>query len=424
MRCTLYLNELGICVVPNHYSLPNKMYIHKNLIIGCKKEIILKNKKKQNVCLKMSYFKTRKVNGKKENLKILEETNLDILFSSDQEASECMKAMEFFVENAHLSDAKPYLVLINPKSGSGNALNGFNYKVSPIWKQMNVPYELFCTEYPGHAENFIINLPKANLLRYRAIVTCSGDGLVYEVINGLISRKDYDDVIEEDTIPIGILPGGSANSTAASICYHSGCTLPVLPRITPVSCIHFGTYDTNFHRYGIQSIEWGFIADLDYKKKPTYRAKLSYLPFDNVLYQKNKYKNDELVQKSSVSSTECENSSDLTDKLNESPQQIKKSHQSWSFLPETNQHISNHQDKWVTLDKKFVTILVLNHSHITSSAVMYPDAHMSDPYLNLLILHENTTREEKGSYHRIHTLNVYDNIKYVTGTKLTVYIYE
>ncbi|CAH8675544.1 unnamed protein product [Schistosoma rodhaini] len=419
------------------------------------------SKRTWNMCRAKSLFFTQQnvhsqepnnwVNGKKENLKILEETSLDILFSSDQEASECMKAMEFFVENAHSNDGKPYLVLINPKSGSGNALNGFNYKISPIWKQMNVPYELFCTEYPGHAENFIINLPKANLLRYRAIVTCSGDGLVYEVINGLISRKDYDDVIEEDTIPIGILPGGSANSTAASICYHSGllgkssllshcgflltlpieniqnkqyqqvneqnekysCTLPVLPRITPVSCIHFGTYDTNFHRYGIQSIEWGFIADLDYKserfrwmgekrfllyacyylmKKPTYRAKLSYLPIDNVLYQKNKYKNDELVQKSSVSSTECENSSDLTDKLNESPKQIKKSHQSWSFLPETNQHISNHQDKWVTLDKKFVTILVLNHSHITSSALMYPDAHMSDPYLNLLILHESTTR--------------------------------
>ncbi|RTG85719.1 uncharacterized protein DC041_0001621, partial [Schistosoma bovis] len=41
--------------------------------------------------------------------------------------------------------AKPYLVLINPKSGSGNALNGFNFEISPIWKQMNVPYELFCT---------------------------------------------------------------------------------------------------------------------------------------------------------------------------------------------------------------------------------------------------------------------------------------
>ncbi|VDP59148.1 unnamed protein product [Schistosoma mattheei] len=426
-----------------------------------------------------------------------------------------------------------------------------------------MPY--FCyLEYPGHAENFIRNLPKASLLRYRAIVTCSGDGLVYEVINGFISRKNYDDAIDEDTIPVGILPGGSANSTAASICYHSGLlgkssllshcgflltlpienlqnsqskqvneqsenynfTLPLLPCISPMSGIHFGTCDRNFHRYGIQSIEWGFVADLDYKserfrwmgekrfllyacyylmKKPTYRAKLSYLPFDNVLYQKNKYKNDELVQKSSVPSTQqlaemkkryqsnlneslnedreikcsfindynividqflvgvcatyvdcldmdlshklfkqrwivttigtqfdsrfvlfgirqlhpvdesetgqnapepgnipaqalksdieaCGNSSDFTDKLNVSPTQIKKSCQSWSFLPETNQPISNHQDKWVTLDKNFVTILVTNHSHITSSTVMYPDAHISDPYLTLLILHENTTR--------------------------------
>ncbi|CAH8664139.1 unnamed protein product [Schistosoma bovis] len=451
IQCMLYLNELGICFVPNHSSFPNKMHIHKNLVIECKKEIILRNKKKQNTGLKISYFKTRKVYEKKKKLQILEGTSLNILFSSDQKASECMKAIEFFFKSAHTNDAKPYLVLINPKSGSGNALNGFNFEISPIWKQMNVPYELFCTEYPGHAENFIRNLPKASLLRYRAIVTCSGDGLVYEVINGFISRKNYDDAIDEDTIPVGILPGGSANSTAASICYHSGLlgkssllshcgflltlpienlqnsqskqaneqsenynfTLPLLPCISPMSGIHFGTCDRNFHRYGIQSIEWGFVADLDYKserfrwmgekrfllyacyylmKKPTYRAKLSYLPFDNVLYQKNKYKNDELAQKSSVPSTACGNSSDFTDKLNVSPTQIKKSCQSWSFLPETNQPISNHQDKWVTLDKNFVTILVTNHSHITSRTVMYPDAHISDPYLTLLILHENTTR--------------------------------
>lgn len=61
IQCMLYLNELGICFVPNHSSFPNKMHIHKNLVIECKKEIILRNKKKQNTGLKISYFKTRKV---------------------------------------------------------------------------------------------------------------------------------------------------------------------------------------------------------------------------------------------------------------------------------------------------------------------------------------------------------------------------
>lgn len=44
-------------------------------------------------------------------------------------------------------------------------------------------------------------------------------------------------------------------------------TLPLLPCISPMSGIHFGTCDRNFHRYGIQSIEWGFVADLDYKSE-------------------------------------------------------------------------------------------------------------------------------------------------------------
>ncbi|CAH8576047.1 unnamed protein product [Schistosoma turkestanicum] len=381
------------------------------------------------------------------DLRALKETSLDILFSSAQDATGCMETIEVLFQNGHSNDAKPYLVAINPKSGSGDALNRFNFKIAPIWKQMNVSYELFCTEYSGHAENFITNLPKANLLRYRAIVVCSGDGLVYEAVNGLISRKDYDEIIKEGITPIGVIPGGSGNATAASICYCSGLlgkssllshcaflltlpteniqqhqskqvigqsqycnfSLPVLPCISPLTGIHFGTGDVKFHRYGIQSIEWGFFADLDYKserfrwmgenrflfygcyylmKKPTYRAKLSYLPFEDSLHQKNEFKNAEMVKKSSAPSV----ANDLTDKLNGSPDCTEKSCKSWSFLPETNQPISNHQDKWVILDKEFLSILVLNHSHISSSFIVYPDAHFSDPYLTLLILHENTTR--------------------------------
>lgn len=39
---------------------------------------------------------------------------------------------------------------------------------------------------------------------YDAIVTVSGDGIIHEVINGLLSR---DDALEIDT-PIGVIPSG------------------------------------------------------------------------------------------------------------------------------------------------------------------------------------------------------------------------
>jgi hypothetical protein len=36
------------------------------------------------------------------------------------------------------------------------------------------------------------------------IVTVSGDGLFYEVLNGIMSRPDWENVIK---IPLGIIPG-------------------------------------------------------------------------------------------------------------------------------------------------------------------------------------------------------------------------
>ncbi|KAK4474679.1 hypothetical protein MN116_001809 [Schistosoma mekongi] len=465
LQCTLYLNEVGICIVPKHTSSFNKIGIHKNLLIECKKEIMSFGNQKRKACLKLNYFKINEVNGhwlkqifqingSKIKFKVLEEASLGIFLSSDQEAPQCIKAIELFLQNARQTNAKPYLVFANPRSGSKNALNSFNFDVVPIWKKMNISYELFCTEYAGHAENTVTNLSKTDLLRYRAIVACSGDGLVNEIINGLLSRSDYAHISAEHTLIIGILPAGSANSTAASICYHSGLfgnsslllhcaflltlpnenipvnpcdwsdghnehckfTLPVLPCISPLNGIHFGTCDANFHRFGIQSIEWGLFADVDYKserfrwmgekrfllymiyyiiKKPKYRAKLSYLPLDNLLRQKMNCTNDELFQASSVlkiSSMECGKLDDLDTNVNESQEPVNKSCKSWSFLPDTNQPISNSQYKWVTVDKEFISILALNHSHITSGSVLYPDAHVSDPYLTLLILHGNITR--------------------------------
>ena len=60
------------------------------------------------------------------------------------------------------------------------------------------------TEYSNNAKEIIKNL---DLKAYDAIVTASGDGLIHEVINGLLSR---DDALEID-IPIGVIPAGTVN---------------------------------------------------------------------------------------------------------------------------------------------------------------------------------------------------------------------
>lgn len=69
----------------------------------------------------------------------------------------------------------------------------------------------FCLEYSGHARDLV---KKLDLNLYSGIVAASGDGLVFEVINGLGSRDDWQSAVR---MPIGHLPCGSGNAFISSI---------------------------------------------------------------------------------------------------------------------------------------------------------------------------------------------------------------
>lgn len=47
---------------------------------------------------------------------------------------------------------------------------------------------------------------------------CSGDGVVLELVNAILKRKDYDLVKD---IPIGQIPGGTSNALYTNQCFES-----------------------------------------------------------------------------------------------------------------------------------------------------------------------------------------------------------
>lgn len=69
------------------------------------------------------------------------------------------------------------------------------------------------SEHQNHAFEYV---QTADLSQFSGILVVSGDGLIYEVINGLMNRPDWSTVIK---IPVGQLPGGSANGLACTISY-------------------------------------------------------------------------------------------------------------------------------------------------------------------------------------------------------------
>ncbi|CAI5674820.1 unnamed protein product [Oreochromis niloticus] len=124
-------------------------------------------------------------------------------------------------------------------------------------------------EHQNHARELV---RKADLLQWDALVIMSGDGLLFEVINGLMEREDWQEAIQ---IPLGILPGGSGNALAASV-HHYSQSPPAWNEELLLSCgfmlckglvgpmdlvsVHLASKQRLF---SFLSLAWGFVADVD-----------------------------------------------------------------------------------------------------------------------------------------------------------------
>lgn len=115
------------------------------------------------------------------------------------------------------SDTRKMLVLLNPKSGSGKARESFQQRVAPIFVEAELPFELHVTKRANYAREFVRT---RDIYAFRGIVVVGGDGIFYEVINGMLERGDWERALEE--VSVGIIPCGSGNGLARSIAHIYG----------------------------------------------------------------------------------------------------------------------------------------------------------------------------------------------------------
>lgn len=110
---------------------------------------------------------------------------------------------------------KKLLILLNPKSGPGKARELFQTKSAPLLQEAEVPYDLHITKYAQYAREFVRT---RNVYGWRGIVAAGGDGVLFEILNGMFERLDWQQALAE--VPLAILPCGSGNGLARTICYH------------------------------------------------------------------------------------------------------------------------------------------------------------------------------------------------------------
>ncbi|KAG0249310.1 hypothetical protein BG011_009407 [Mortierella polycephala] len=103
------------------------------------------------------------------------------------------------------------LLLVNPSGGIKKAKAISDTVVKPMLKHSGLVVKEQYTEYGRHAVDIAFNL---NLDDIDTLVVISGDGVLHEVVNGLLSRPDWD---QARRLVIGIIPAGSGNAVATSI---------------------------------------------------------------------------------------------------------------------------------------------------------------------------------------------------------------
>ncbi|KAI0025393.1 diacylglycerol kinase catalytic domain-containing protein [Xylariomycetidae sp. FL0641] len=103
-------------------------------------------------------------------------------------------------------------VLVNPHAGPGGADKKWEKEVKPLFEAAHMELDVVTTKFSGEAIGIVESL---NLDAYDVIIPCSGDGLPYEVFNGLGKRKDAKKALRQ--MAVAHIPCGSGNAMSCNL---------------------------------------------------------------------------------------------------------------------------------------------------------------------------------------------------------------
>jgi len=154
-----------------------------------------------------------------------------------------------------------FVVWVNPFSGRKQGVAMWENLVKPIFDELKIRYEVVITEYQGHVKKYAANL---DFREYDAFLIISGDGLLFELLNGLYRNVDGPALLRR--MQIGILPAGSGNALCGSLGIKSildGAMQIVKGRIKHCDVCKIKQPGVQDH-LSIIEITWGTISSIDF----------------------------------------------------------------------------------------------------------------------------------------------------------------
>mmetsp|Transcript_4333 Transcript_4333/g.6069 ORF Transcript_4333/g.6069 Transcript_4333/m.6069 type:complete len:549 (+) Transcript_4333:683-2329(+) len=157
-------------------------------------------------------------------------------------------------------------IFVNPAGGKGKALEVWN-SVKEMFEIADVRVTVIQTTHAGHAYSYCNTM---DTTATDGVVCVSGDGLLYEVVNGIMKRPDWETAIK---LPLGIIPGGSGNGLAASLGAGDALNAAfhiIKAHVHPLDLWSVLYANGEQRAYTFLSLTWSTVAEID-KESEKYR---------------------------------------------------------------------------------------------------------------------------------------------------------
>ncbi|CAH0475175.1 unnamed protein product [Peronospora belbahrii] len=303
---------------------------------------------------------------------------------------------------------RKFLVLVNPVSGPGRALQIYESRVAPVLQFANVETEVKIMERANHAMDIVMDLP---LNVYDCVVAVGGDGSLYEIVQGLMKRADWNCAIRQ---PIGVIPGGSGNGLAHSIAHQSDekgkpvNAAYILAKGVPQELDITSVRNGKETKYSFLSLEWASIADVDIgseKLRMLGGLRFTVAFINQLLFQRPEYPGkiwyleDENETPPRYFETHDSKSTDrpkmdLFDGEGQGPPESKDlKNEEVQLNEEKTDKKAGQGGKWKELSGHFRIVWVMNVSHAASDAHVAPSAQFDDGY-NYIVFMDGSHRRK------------------------------
>ncbi|XP_074307637.1 sphingosine kinase 1-like isoform X2 [Silene latifolia] len=230
---------------------------------------------------------------------------------------------------------------------------------------------------------------------YDGVVCVSGDGILVEVINGLLQRDDWKTAIK---MPLGVIPAGTGNGVAKSLldlvgepCSASYATLAILrghKRSLDVTTVSQGK--TRF--FSVLMLAWGLVADIDIESEKWRwmgSARLDLYAIKRILHLR-KYNGR-------IHFVPASESEDYARKISQAV-----SVEELPFCSSSNMHVGSQENgyvgpnlnleklNWRTIEGPFISVWIHNVPWGSDDAMPAPNAKFSDGYVDVVIFKDGS----------------------------------